>query len=179
MEGASWVLSGGRGGLRGGEHVKIFFVVSVVAFLVIAAGCGGAPSETSAPPESVVEKAPANEPVEGVAHDLVFVCACGPDCQCNSVATEAGTCTCGTELKQTHLVKVEGHEGLLCTCDAGCTCEINAEDDTKCACGGDLRRVSFEGTGLYYCNCGGSCTCNFVSSEAGKCSCGMDLVTST
>ena len=157
--------------------MKKLFAVSVVACLAIVMGCGGAPSETSAPAELVVEKAPAYEPVEGT-HDAVFVCACGPDCECNSVATEAGTCTCGTELQQTHLLKVVENEGLLCTCKAGCTCEIDSEDETKCSCGSDVRRVSFEGTGLYYCNCGGSCTCNFVSAEAGKCSCGMDLITS-
>jgi len=159
--------------------MKKLYIVSCVAFLALAVGCGGAPSETAATEEVNVEQAPAPEAAAEVRHDMVYTCDCGDDCDCSSVAIEPGKCACGNELKAAHVVKVEENEGLLCTCEAGCTCEINAEDETKCACGNDLKRVSFEGTGLHYCNCGGSCKCNHVSAEAGKCSCGMDLVTSS
>ena len=157
--------------------MKKLYFVSCVAFLALALGCGGVPSETVATTESSVEQAPAEAAVE-VRYDTVYTCNCGDDCDCDTVATEPGPCTCGNELMAAHVVKVEENEALLCTCEAGCTCEINADDETKCGCGSDVKRVSFEGSGLYYCNCGGSCTCNHVSAEAGKCGCGMDLVTS-
>jgi len=157
--------------------MKKLYVLSLVVGLAVIAGCGGSPTETIATAEVNVEEAAA--PPEEVRNDIVYICACGEDCDCKTVAVEPGNCACGNELKSAHLVKVEGNEGLLCTCSEGCACEINAEDETKCTCGSDLKRVSFEGTGLYYCNCGGSCTCNHVAAEAGKCGCGMDLVTST
>ena len=159
--------------------MKNLRVLSFVACVALVVGCGAAPSETVATAEVNVEQAPAAEAAAEARHDMVYVCSCGEDCDCKTVATEPGNCACGNELKAAHLVKVEGNEGLLCSCEEGCTCEINSEDETKCSCGSDLRRVSFEDTGLFYCNCGGSCTCNHVSAEAGKCSCGMDLVTST
>ncbi len=137
-------------------------------------GCGG--GSTPAPP---VEEVGVVEVVETAAverNDVVYVCNCGDECDCGTVALEPGTCSCGTELKQAHLVKVEGNEGLLCTCGDDCTCAMDPQDGSKCSCGADLRRVSFDGTGLYFCNCGGgSCTCNYVAAAPGRCSCGMEL----
>lgn len=158
--------------------MKTSKIVLMLACVAIIVGCGAAPTETSAPVEVAVEETQAAEPVVEVRNDVVYVCGCGPECDCDTVALEPGTCTCGTELTATHLVKVEENEGLLCTCGADCSCELDAEDATKCSCGSDIRRVSFEGTGIHYCKCGGSCTCNFVSSEPGTCSCGMELITS-
>jgi hypothetical protein len=112
---------------------------------------------------------------ETARHDVVYVCGCGPDCPCNTVKAEPGTCSCGKPLVWGHVVKVEGDVALVCTCDEGCTCKIDANDPTKCGCGKALRRVSLKGTGLYFCNCGGSCTCNHVAAEAGRCGCGMEL----
>jgi hypothetical protein len=151
--------------------------VMLVALLVIS-GCGQAPSE---PADPVVDGASVVEPIEPIAevrHDVVYACACGPDCDCGSVATGPGSCDCGTELAAFHLLKVEGNTGLLCACASGCSCELDSEDSTKCSCGEAVRRVSFEGKGVYYCNCGGSCTCQYADSEPGKCACGMELVTS-
>jgi hypothetical protein len=159
--------------------MKKRYVLACAAFMALVVGCGGAPTETTAPAEVNVEQAPAPEAAAEVRHDIVYTCNCGDDCDCDTVAAEPGTCDCGNELKAAHLVKVEEHEGLLCTCEEGCTCEISAEDETKCVCGADLKRVSFEDSGIYYCKCGGSCTCNHVSTEPGKCACGMDLVTTT
>jgi len=159
---------------------KTFFVLSVCCAIVAAVGCGQSRevAETDAAVETVAAEMVMEEAEAAVRNDVLYVCACGPECECGSVSAEAGTCTCGTELAPVHMVKVEGNEALLCTCGGDCTCEINADDETKCACGSDVRRVSFEGSGLYYCNCGGSCTCNFVSTEPGTCACGMELVTS-
>ena len=135
-------------------------------------------AETDAAVETVAAEAMMEDADAAVRNDVLYVCNCGPECECGSVSTEAGTCSCGTELVAVHMVKVEGSEALLCTCGDDCDCEINAEDETKCGCGKDIRRVSLEGSGIYYCNCGGSCTCNFVSDQPGNCSCGMELITS-
>jgi hypothetical protein len=116
--------------------------------------------------------------VAEVRHDVVYACNCGPECDCGSISTEPGNCSCGSELAATHVVMVDGNDAKLCTCGGECDCEISAEDETKCSCGSDLKTVSLEGSGLYFCNCGGSCTCNFVSAEAGTCACGMELITS-
>lgn len=158
--------------------MKKFLLALIIVVVGLALGCGGAPSETPAPAEDVVEQAPAAEPVVEARHDLVYVCSCGPECDCGAVSLEPGTCDCGSELVQAHLLKVDGNVATLCTCGADCTCALDPEDPTKCGCGSPVKQVSLEGKGLYYCNCGGSCTCNFVAAEAGKCSCGMDLVTS-
>jgi hypothetical protein len=141
-------------------------------------GCGGA----SSPPASV-DQADTATTTEAASvaerHDRVYVCNCGEGCDCGTVAVAPGTCSCGTELAPAHLVKVEETEGLLCTCGEDCTCTIDADDESKCSCGKEIRRVSFEGTGLYYCKCGGSCTCNYVSAMPGQCSCGMELTASS
>jgi len=146
--------------------------------MVLAMGCGGAATETQEPAEEAAVDVVEEVPVVEARNDQVYVCNCGPECECGTVATEPGNCECGKELVQAHMLMVDGNMASLCTCAEGCTCELDAEDATKCGCGKDVRVVSFEGTGLYYCNCGGSCTCNYVSAEAGSCSCGMELTTS-
>ena len=157
-------------------------VVFVCCALIAVVGCSKpdpvVEAEADATMETVTDEIMAEEAAAAVRNDLLYVCNCGPECECGSVSAEAGTCTCGTELAAAHMVKVEGNEALLCTCGDDCDCEINAEDETKCGCGKDIRRVSLEGSGIYYCNCGGSCTCNFVSTEPGNCACGMELITS-
>jgi hypothetical protein len=134
-------------------------------------------------PETVVEieQEPAVDNVAGnaiatVRHDVIYVCGCGPGCDCNSVSADKGTCSCGSELVAAHVVMVEGHDAKICTCGNDCRCEIDAEDTSKCSCGSAVKTVSLEGKGLYFCNCGGSCTCNYVSAEPGTCTCGMELI---
>jgi len=150
--------------------------------MVAVIGCNRSETAVEAGTEAAagvaVAEVATDDAEAAVRHDVVYACNCGPDCTCGSVSTEAGPCSCGSEMAATHVVKVEGHDALLCTCSGDCTCEIDAEDETKCACGKELKRVSLEGSGLYFCNCGGSCTCNFISAEPGKCSCGMELITS-
>ncbi len=161
------------------SNVMILFVCCV---LVAGIGCSRPEQVAEAEADAVMETAVAEMEVEdaeaAVRNDVVFACACGPECDCGSVSAEAGTCSCGTDLVAAHMVKVEGNEALLCACDGDCSCEINAEDETTCSCGTAIRRVSLEGSGIYYCNCGGSCTCNYVSTEPGNCACGMELITS-
>jgi hypothetical protein len=154
----------------------LMVLVGCVAMLVVT-GCS-----KPEPVSEVVVATDAVTEIEGaevaVRHDVVYACNCGPECDCGSISTAAGSCSCGSELAAAHVVKVNGNDALLCTCADGCDCEIDAEDGTKCACGADLKTVSLEGSGIFYCNCGGSCTCNFVSTEPGKCACGMELITS-
>ncbi|WP_020677445.1 hypothetical protein [Geopsychrobacter electrodiphilus] len=111
----------------------------------------------------------------GARTDVLYSCACGAGCDCNTVSTKPGTCRCGKPLEWGHVVRVEGDVALVCTCAEGCTCKQDAADPGKCGCGKPLKRVSLAGTGLFFCNCGGSCSCNTVSGAAGKCKCGMPL----
>lgn len=109
-------------------------------------------------------------------HDVLYTCACGPSCNCNTVSTKPGKCACDKELKWGHVLKIEGNEAILCQCGEGCQCGgLDAKDPSKCVCGNPVKRVSLEGTGIYFCNCGASCFCNTVSDQPGKCRCGMDL----
>ena len=123
--------------------MKNLCVLSFVACVALVVGCGAAPSETVATAEVNVEQAPAAEAAAEARHDMVYVCSCGEDCDCNTVATEPGNCACGNELKAAHLVKVEGNEGLLCSCEEGCTCEINSEDETNSL---GIRRIQLADT---------------------------------
>jgi hypothetical protein len=153
--------------------------ILLIMAAVLVVGCGATPAPPAAETMTKVD-APAAAPAAdteapAARHDVVYVCACGPECTCNTVKTSPGTCTCGKELAWAHVVKIEGDEALLCTCDEGCTCSIDPADPSKCGCGKPIRRISLKGTGLYFCNCGGSCTCNHVSDKPGTCGCGMEL----
>jgi hypothetical protein len=153
---------------------SILLMVVCIAMIGVL-GC--AKTEPVAETEMAVEaEAVVNDAAPAERHDVVYVCNCGPSCDCGSIGTEPGTCSCGTELAAAHVVKIDGHDAKLCTHGADCDCTIDADDESKCTCGADVRVVSLEGSGLYYCNCGGSCTCNFVSSEPGNCACGAELV---
>lgn len=110
--------------------------------------------------------------------DVLYSCDCGPSCECNTLATKPGKCTCGVPLKWGHVLKVEGNEALLCQCGEGCQCVgLNPENASQCVCGTPVKRVNLAGSGIYFCNCGGACSCNWVSAQSGKCKCGMDLKT--
>jgi hypothetical protein len=104
---------------------------------------------------------------------VLYVCNCGPDCKCNTVATKPGNCTCGTKLAPMHVLKIENGEAILCTCGAECTCTLNAADPTKCGCGKPVKVASLKG--MYVCNCGPDCKCNTVSDKPGKCVCSSEL----
>jgi hypothetical protein len=146
--------------------------------LIVTLGCGGQTADTPAPAEEVAETAPAEEqPAVVVRHDLLYVCNCGPDCDCGTVSTEPGTCGCGSDLVEGRMLMVDGSVASLCTCGPECACEIG-EDGETCGCGNEIKKAELAGTGIYYCNCGGSCKCNFASAEPGTCSCGMELITS-
>ncbi|KWT78286.1 hypothetical protein [Candidatus Magnetominusculus xianensis] len=105
--------------------------------------------------------------------DILYVCNCGDTCTCDTVMTKPGKCTCGQDLVQMHVLKIEGDETLLCTCGKGCSCKLDKDDPTKCGCGKVVKKVSIKG--LYACGCSDGCMCNTVSDKPGKCRCGTQL----
>jgi len=115
--------------------------------------------------------------MEGMSHgkSVIYSCACGPECKCNTVSVKPGKCSCGKELAGGHVVFTEGNTALVCPCGPTCPCKIDPNDHTKCGCNKPVKRVNLEGTGLHFCNCGGSCGCNTVSDKPGACMCGMPL----
>lgn len=153
----------------------------VCLMLVVAMGCGGPTTEVPAPAEEAAAHDHAAEPVAEQAvearHDLLYVCNCGPECECETVSTEPGTCECGKELVEGRMLMIDGTVVSLCTCGPECKCEIG-DDPTTCGCGNEMKMVDLAGSDLFYCNCGGSCKCNHVSPEPGTCGCGMELKTS-
>lgn len=106
---------------------------------------------------------------------VIYWCACGPECKCNTVSTKPGKCACGKELVGGHVVFTEGNTALVCTCGPTCTCQIDPKDHTKCGCNKPIKKIDLTGTGIYFCNCGGSCGCNSLSDKPGPCKCGMPL----
>jgi hypothetical protein len=154
---------------------KIVLLMVVCVAMVAVLGCSK--TEPVAETEMMVEtEAVAADIAPAERHDIVYACNCGPECDCGSISTEPGNCSCGSELAAAHVLKVDGHDAKLCMMGPDCSCDIDAEDDTRCTCPGDVKTVSLDGSGLYFCNCGGSCTCNYVSAEPGNCACGMELI---
>jgi len=145
--------------LRGNSRILIMAIV--LGFLATVAG--------QALAAGMADKGEADR------QDVLYTCACGDGCACNSVSKDPGNCNCGKPMAWGHVVKVEGDEALVCNCAEGCKCKQDADDPTKCGCGKDLKRVSLKDSGLYFCNCGGSCACNTLSDKAGPCKCGMKL----
>jgi hypothetical protein len=120
-------------------------------------------------------KAAAADAQQNARPDVVFICACGPDCKCNSISKTQGSCACGKPMQEAHVLKVEGDEALLCICGDDCKCQLDPNNPERCGCGKPVKRVSLKGTGLYFCNCGGSCSCNTLSDKPAQCRCGMPL----
>ena len=153
-------------------------VLTLVVCVALTGVVGCSKQESAAKTEVMMETEPAAEQAAvEVRHDLVYACNCGPACDCGSISTTPGTCSCGTELAPAHVVAIIGHDAKLCMMGPDCTCKIDPEDDSKCTCPGNVKTVNLDGKGLYFCNCGGSCTCNYVDSEPGTCPCGSDLTT--
>ena len=141
--------------------MKILNVLFLV-FVLALAGCAAKETQTAA--------------TDAERQDVLYTCNCGPQCKCNSMSTTAGDCACGNPMKWGHVIRTEGNEALLCQCAEGCKCAgLDPNNPDNCMCGKPIKRVSLEGTGIYFCNCGGSCSCNTVSDSPGKCKCGMNL----
>lgn len=146
---------------KGGTNMyrKVLVAVSLCALWGVI-GCAGHPRAGAGGSEK---------------NNVVYSCACGPQCRCGTVSTTPGRCACGAALKPGHVLKVEGAEAITCQCGKDCTCLLDSEDPTKCGCGKSVKRIDLSGSEIYFCNCMGSCMCNYLSDKPGKCKCGMDL----
>ncbi len=69
----------------------------------------------------------------------VYTCACGDACPCNTVAAEPGKCSCGKELMERTVLKVDAENIYVCNCGAKCKCTGVSADGAKCSCGKELR----------------------------------------
>jgi hypothetical protein len=97
----------------------------------------------------------AGAPAEVKKGDTVYVCGCGAGCHCGTIQAGPGTCSCGKELVQATVTKIEG--GMI---------HVDR--------GGKPGETSFKAP--YKCGCGPQCSCNTVAFGPGKCHCGKDLV---
>lgn len=147
---------------------SILAIVMIMA--VVAVGIGCTEKNTAAPPIShqIVQ-------ADTDRRDVLYSCSCGDQCGRGTVSIKPGKCKCGRPLKWGHVLKTEKNEVILCQCPEGCRCYGLDNRQYYCDCGLPVKRVSLEGTGIYFCNCGSSCYCNTVSDSPGKCRCGAAL----
>jgi hypothetical protein len=47
------------------------------------------------------------------AGDAVYVCGCGASCQCGTVKSSPGSCSCGQPLTKTTILRVEGDQVVV------------------------------------------------------------------
>jgi len=86
--------------------------------------------------------------------DAVYVCGCGKDCDCGTMAMKPGKCSCGKPMVKGNVVKVG--DG---------TADIKIKKRTQ----------TFKTVGLYSCACGEGCKCGTISQKPGKCVCGKPM----
>ena len=88
------------------------------------------------------------------AGDTVYVCACGPDCNCGSMARKDAKCTCNKPMAKATIAKVEGDKA---------TVTVNGKEQ------------AFSLKAKYACACGDGCDCGYISQKPGKCGCGKPM----
>ncbi len=82
--------------------------------------------------------ATADQPqADGVKH--IYVCGCGPTCDCATTSSQPGNCRCGKPLVEKQVLKEDADKVYVCACPEDCKCGVNPADPTKCACGKELR----------------------------------------
>ena len=84
----------------------------------------------------------------------VYVCACGPGCDCNTISNNPGDCTCGNPMTEATVEKIENGVATMAIGD---------------------KTQEFQLKGKYVCACGPTCNCNTVSQNPGNCTCGQPL----
>ena len=89
------------------------------------------------------------------AGDKVYACTCGEKCPCDTLARKAGKCTCGKDLAEATVTKVDKGVATIKFADG--------------------HEEPFKIAGGYRCACGKDCPCSTISQNAGKCVCGKDL----
>ena len=88
--------------------------------------------------------------------DAYFVCACGEGCPCDTISSKKGQCSCGRDLVEAKVTRVEGDKAWF-----------KAE--------GWEKEVEFDLVAKYSCACGADCPCKTISQNPGKCVCGREL----
>jgi hypothetical protein len=88
------------------------------------------------------------------AGDTIYVCGCGDNCDCGTLAKKEGKCGCGKELVKTTVDKVEKGKVFYKV---------------------DGKELTAPVKGKYACGCG-ECDCGSVSQKPGKCNCDKDMV---
>ena len=88
------------------------------------------------------------------AGDEIYVCNCGKECKCDSMARKASKCACGSEMAKVKVTRVEGAKAYYMA---------NGKERTVAT------------AGKYACACGSGCDCGYISQKPGKCACGKEL----
>ena len=98
----------------------------------------------------------ASEPgkLELKAGDEIYVCNCGEKCECGSVSMKEAKCTCGKEMVEVKVTKVDKDMAYYML---------------------DGKERSVQTTGKYACACGPKCECRMISQKPGKCGCGTEM----
>jgi hypothetical protein len=86
--------------------------------------------------------------------DTVYVCTCGNDCPCMTMAHKEGTCACGKPLGKGVVSSVDGDKAVV---------KVDGKD------------MNFISKAKYACACGEGCNCGTISQKAGKCACGTEM----
>lgn len=86
--------------------------------------------------------------------DELYVCGCGKDCDCDTMAKKPGKCVCGKPMVKGTVTKVEEGKAVIKT---------------------DKEEKTFKTVGLYACACGEGCDCGTISQKPGKCVCGKPM----
>ena len=86
----------------------------------------------------------------------VYVCNCGPSCNCHTMSMKEGNCTCGNKMVKGKVTKVDKDVAY-----------VQAE--------GWEKPRAYNTQGKYMCACGPSCNCGTISQNPGKCVCGNDM----
>jgi hypothetical protein len=86
--------------------------------------------------------------------DKLYVCGCGKQCDCDTMAMKPGKCVCGKPMVKGTVTKVG--EG---------TAVIKTKKGEQ----------TFKTVGLYSCACGKGCNCGTISQKPGKCVCGKPM----
>lgn len=88
------------------------------------------------------------------AGDEVKVCGCGAGCPCETISRKDGKCTCGKDLVNAKVTRVEKGKMYVM---------VNGKEQ------------AFKTTGKFQCACGPKCDCDTISQKPGKCTCGKAL----
>lgn len=80
-----------------GKKLKENYILGINGDEAIVCDCGGCVCDLS---DTDPEMCSCGLPVNEISLKGLYVCACGPECTCNTVSKEPGTCPCGKDLKK-------------------------------------------------------------------------------